>query len=55
MVFLTAACLQAVLQFKWDTYAAKWVAWEFICFLVWLACFSVFVILFQVRQCIHID
>lgn len=40
--------LQAVLQFKWDTFAGKWVRFEFLTFVAWLVSFSVFMLLFQV-------
>eukprot|EP00879_Flechtneria_rotunda_P016529 GHRR01017298.1.p1 GENE.GHRR01017298.1~~GHRR01017298.1.p1 ORF type:complete len:419 (+),score=119.78 GHRR01017298.1:343-1599(+) len=39
--------VQAVLQFKWETFAGKWVTFEFVCFLVWLISFSIFMLLFQ--------
>lgn len=39
--------VQAVLQFKWDTFAGKMVKAEFVCFLTWLIAFSVFMLLFQ--------
>lgn len=39
--------VQAVLQFKWDTFAGKMVKAEFGCFLTWLVAFSVFMLLFQ--------
>ncbi|KAF8067423.1 hypothetical protein HT031_002471 [Scenedesmus sp. PABB004] len=39
--------VQAVLQFKWDTFAGKWVRFEFACFLTWLVAFSAFMLIFQ--------
>eukprot|EP00775_Hariotina_reticulata_P013536 gene13536-13662_t len=39
--------VQAVLQFKWDTFAGKWVRFEFMTFVAWLVSFSVFMLLFQ--------
>jgi hypothetical protein len=41
--------LQAVLQFKWETFAGRMVTAEFCCFLAWLVAFSVFMLLFQVN------
>eukprot|EP00878_Enallax_costatus_P003598 GHUV01003812.1.p1 GENE.GHUV01003812.1~~GHUV01003812.1.p1 ORF type:complete len:573 (+),score=199.32 GHUV01003812.1:368-2086(+) len=39
--------VQAVLQFKWETFAGKMVRFEFVCFLTWLIAFSVFMLVFQ--------
>ncbi|KAF6258227.1 hypothetical protein COO60DRAFT_1693077 [Scenedesmus sp. NREL 46B-D3] len=39
--------VQAVLEFKWRTFAGGWVRFEFMCFLTWLVSFSVFLLVFQ--------
>lgn len=39
--------VQAVLQFKWETFAGKMVRFEFASFLAWLVSFSIFMLLFQ--------
>lgn len=39
--------VQAVLEFKWETFAGGWVRFEFMCFLTWLVAFSIFMLVFQ--------
>lgn len=48
LLFAVYCILQAVLQFKWETFAGRMVRFEFLCFLIWLIAFSVFMLVFQV-------
>ena len=53
LLLLLLLLLQAVLQFKWETFAGRMVTAEFCCFLAWLVAFSVFMLLFQVNTYAH--
>ena len=40
--------VQAVLMYKWEAWAARFLQYEFILYLCWLICYTAFIILFQV-------
>ena len=40
--------VQAVIDYKWDTWANRLLAWELVAYLVWLLGYQVFIFLFQV-------
>ena len=40
--------VQAVLMYKWEAWAARFLQYEFILYLCWLVSYTVFIILFQV-------
>ena len=47
--------VQAVLMYKWEAWAARFLQYEFILYLCWLVSYTAFIILFQVPVIAHLS
>jgi hypothetical protein len=42
--------VQAVINFKWTSWARQFLLYELFCYCLWLACFTAFTLLFQAED-----